>query len=79
MQPEDDHTPAPGTICFVTGQGTPGGAVGEADVDGGNNNPDDTDVGSDGGHTADRFLLVLVHEQPRQQRRPGCLARADLE
>jgi hypothetical protein len=34
-QPEDDHTPAPGTICFVTGQGTPGGALGEADVDNG--------------------------------------------
>jgi hypothetical protein len=34
-QPEDDHTPAPGTICFVTGQGTVGGGPGEADVDGG--------------------------------------------
>ncbi len=34
-QPEDDHTAAPGTICFVTGQGSVGGAVGEADVDGG--------------------------------------------
>jgi choice-of-anchor B domain-containing protein len=33
-QPEDDHT-AKGTQCFVTGQGTPGGAAGAADVDGG--------------------------------------------
>jgi hypothetical protein len=33
-QPEDDHT-ANGTICFVTGQGTVGGAAGAADVDGG--------------------------------------------
>ncbi|MHC4090898.1 MAG: choice-of-anchor B family protein [Planctomycetota bacterium] len=34
-QPEDDHTPAPGTMCYVTGQGSPGGSVGENDVDGG--------------------------------------------
>jgi len=34
-QPEDDHTPVPGTWCFVTGNGSPGGAAGEADVDGG--------------------------------------------
>jgi Fungalysin metallopeptidase (M36)/Fungalysin/Thermolysin Propeptide Motif len=34
-QPEDDHTPAPGTMCWVTGQGVPGGAVGDNDVDGG--------------------------------------------
>ncbi len=34
-QPEDDHTPDPGVQCFVTGQGSPGGALGEADVDGG--------------------------------------------
>ena len=34
-QPEDDHTSAPGTHCFVTGQGTPGGAAGDADIDGG--------------------------------------------
>jgi hypothetical protein len=34
-QPEDDHTPGGGTTCFVTGQGTPGGGLGEADVDGG--------------------------------------------
>ncbi|MEY3142919.1 MAG: hypothetical protein RLY21_1412 [Planctomycetota bacterium] len=33
-QPEDDHT-VTGTICFVTGQGTVGGAAGAADVDGG--------------------------------------------
>jgi hypothetical protein len=34
-QPEDDHTPAPGHICFVTGNGAPGGAPGDQDVDGG--------------------------------------------
>ncbi len=34
-QPEDDHTPGAGRFCFVTGQGTPGGGVGENDVDGG--------------------------------------------
>lgn len=34
-QPEDDHTPAPGTFAFVTGQGTAGGGVGDNDVDGG--------------------------------------------
>lgn len=34
-QPEDDNTPAPGVMCWVTGQGTVGGGVGEADVDGG--------------------------------------------
>ncbi|MBM4113427.1 MAG: hypothetical protein FJ253_08680 [Phycisphaerae bacterium] len=33
-QPEDDHTPG-GTICWVTGQGVPGGAAGAADVDNG--------------------------------------------
>lgn len=35
MQPEDDHTPDPGVLCFVTGQGSPGGGPGEEDVDGG--------------------------------------------
>jgi len=34
-QTEDDHTPIPGHICFVTGNGSVGGAAGEADVDGG--------------------------------------------
>lgn len=34
-QPEDDHTPAPGTLCFVTGNAAPGAALGQADVDGG--------------------------------------------
>jgi hypothetical protein len=34
-QPEDDHTPAPGTLCFVTGQGPVGGGLGDNDVDGG--------------------------------------------
>jgi choice-of-anchor B domain-containing protein len=33
-QPEDDHTPS-GTRCWVTGQGSNGGSVGENDVDGG--------------------------------------------
>jgi hypothetical protein len=35
MQPEDDHTANPGVLCFVTGQGSVGGAAGDADVDGG--------------------------------------------
>jgi hypothetical protein len=35
VQPEDDHTPDPGTQCFVTANGTVGGSAGEADVDGG--------------------------------------------
>jgi choice-of-anchor B domain-containing protein len=34
-QPEDDHTASPGVNCFVTGQGTVGGGVGDNDVDGG--------------------------------------------
>lgn len=34
-QPEDDHTANPAHLCFVTGNGTVGGAAGEADVDGG--------------------------------------------
>ena len=33
-QPEDDHTPA-GTQCWVTGQGSVGGSIGENDVDNG--------------------------------------------
>ncbi len=35
VQPEDDHTLNPGHICFVTGNGTPGGSAGENDLDGG--------------------------------------------
>jgi hypothetical protein len=35
VQPEDDHTGAPGTMCYITGQGAVGGAQGAADVDGG--------------------------------------------
>jgi hypothetical protein len=34
-QPEDDHTPDPGYLCFVTGNGVPGGGNGDQDVDGG--------------------------------------------
>jgi hypothetical protein len=34
-QPEDDHTPSPGTSCWFTGQGAVGGTAGQADVDGG--------------------------------------------
>jgi choice-of-anchor B domain-containing protein len=34
-QSEDDHTPYPGSQCWFTGQGTVGGPIGEADVDGG--------------------------------------------
>jgi hypothetical protein len=35
IQPEDDHTPGAGSICWVTGNGEPGGLPGGADVDGG--------------------------------------------
>lgn len=34
-QPEDDNPLGLGTSCFFTGQGSPGGQAGEADVDGG--------------------------------------------
>ncbi len=34
-QPENDATPDPGRFCFVTGQGSVGGTLGEADIDGG--------------------------------------------
>ena len=34
-QPGEDHTPDPGTICFVTGNGPVGGSPTAADVDGG--------------------------------------------
>jgi len=33
-QPEDDYSPG-GTLCWVTGQGSPGGSLGENDVDDG--------------------------------------------
>ena len=35
IQPEDDHTPAPGTHCYFTGQGLSGGNPELGDVDGG--------------------------------------------
>jgi hypothetical protein len=35
VQPENDHTPVPGINCWVTGNGTPGGEAGGADIDGG--------------------------------------------
>ncbi|MFB3910215.1 MAG: C25 family cysteine peptidase [Candidatus Eisenbacteria bacterium] len=35
IQCEDDHTPDPGVLCFVTGNGSVGGAAGDQDVDGG--------------------------------------------
>ncbi len=34
-QPEDDTTPDPGTLCWVTGQGAIDGGLGTQDVDGG--------------------------------------------
>ncbi|MBL8857701.1 MAG: choice-of-anchor B family protein [Planctomycetes bacterium] len=34
-QPEDDHSPEPGTVCWVTQNGFSGGAADAADVDGG--------------------------------------------
>ncbi|MBD3337415.1 MAG: T9SS type A sorting domain-containing protein, partial [Candidatus Eisenbacteria bacterium] len=35
IQPEDDHTPDPGTRCFITGQSAPGAGQGDNDVDDG--------------------------------------------
>jgi len=35
IQTENDHTPGSGTMCWVTGQGSVGGAASSADVDGG--------------------------------------------
>jgi hypothetical protein len=35
IQPEDDHTPAPGVFCFVTGNSPPGASMGDNDVDDG--------------------------------------------
>lgn len=35
VQPEDDHTLAPGVACYVTGNGAVGGAAGDQDVDDG--------------------------------------------
>ncbi|MBU2692348.1 MAG: T9SS type A sorting domain-containing protein [Candidatus Eisenbacteria bacterium] len=35
VQPEDDHTPDPGVLCFVTGNAPEGSAQGTNDVDGG--------------------------------------------
>jgi hypothetical protein len=35
VQPEDDHTPDPGVMCFVTGNASPGASAGTNDVDNG--------------------------------------------
>ncbi len=35
VQPEDDHTAAPGVLCWITGQSSPGATIGANDVDGG--------------------------------------------
>jgi hypothetical protein len=35
VQPENDHTPAPGTHCWITGDDPPGSNQGTQDVDGG--------------------------------------------
>lgn len=35
IEPADDHSADPGTLCFVTGQGISGGSAGASDVDGG--------------------------------------------
>jgi len=35
VQPEFDRTPPPGTMCFITGQGTIPNSIGESDIDGG--------------------------------------------
>ena len=35
IQPEDDHTPSPGVVCFVTGNSNPGASQGANDIDDG--------------------------------------------
>ncbi len=35
VQPSEDHTPPPGTDCFITGQHTPGQSAGYNDIDNG--------------------------------------------
>lgn len=35
VQPEDDHTPDPGVVAFVTGQSAPGAGIHDNDVEGG--------------------------------------------
>jgi choice-of-anchor B domain-containing protein len=35
VQPENDHTPSPGVLAFVTGQGPPAGEPEDGDLDGG--------------------------------------------
>ncbi len=47
-QPENDNTPA-GTDCWFTGQGTPGGGLGENDVDGGQTTLTSTVIDMSGG------------------------------
>jgi hypothetical protein len=47
-QPSDDVT-SPGTDCWFTGQGTPGGSLGENDVDGGQTTLTSTTIDLSGG------------------------------
>ncbi len=54
--PEDDHTPGSGVICWVTGQGTPGGGLGEADIDGGATTLTSPTLNA-GGLSADAYLI----------------------
>jgi hypothetical protein len=35
IEPSEDHTPAPGSLCYLTGRGSAGGEASGADLDGG--------------------------------------------
>ena len=48
-QPEDDHTADPGTQCYVTAKGLPGGGLGDDDVDGGQTTLTTSDFDLSGG------------------------------
>jgi len=57
IQPEDDHTPAPGTDCWLTGNDPPGSSQGTDDVDGGQTTLKSPvfDLAAYGGVTVDYF------------------------
>ncbi|MEM7164394.1 MAG: hypothetical protein AAF581_02965 [Planctomycetota bacterium] len=59
-QPENDHTPT-GTLCWFTGQGTPGGAQGENDVDGGPTTLVSPSIDATQGETRIQFYLMYAN------------------
>lgn len=59
-QPEDDYS-IDGTDCFFTGQGTQGGSVGEADVDGGPTTLTSPEIDLSDGDATINFYLWFHH------------------